>query len=371
MTKYNDALQNRNKTLRVFSRSIALIAIVGISLTSLVGCGPLGLERDSGNAAAPISTPGGDAVALVIEGDTITVDELHTHMQSQFMEEFLRQPEANRFEMQETAIRDMVQRRVVEAAAAERGLTKDELFEEISNSAPEPSVQDVASWYSENQSRLRGARLEDVAGQIKELLTNEARGNAWNEFIGPKLEALDWEMVLAPPRQDLEATRLIRGDPAAEVTIMAFSDYQCPYCIRSEPVLAEVLERYPEDVRVVYRHFPLDSIHPFARPAAEASMCAEEQGKFWEFHDQVFALKGKIAEGSLAKIGADIGLDTGALDACMSERRYQEFVQNDFLAGQAAGVTGTPAFFVNGIALKGARDADELSRIVESELARN
>jgi protein-disulfide isomerase len=135
-------------------------------------------------------------------------------------------------------------------------------------------------------------------------------------------------------------------------------------------VLAEVLDRYPDQVRVVYRHFPLDSIHPFARPAAEAAMCAEEQGKFWEFHDQIFALKGKIVEGSLAQIGSDLGLDTTALESCMTERRYQEFVQNDFLAGQAAGVTGTPAFFVNGIALKGARDANELSRIVDSELAR-
>ena len=389
MTKHSDALQNRKydatsslapstatpsaarSRLNVTRKSLALsgfLFLIGGGL--LTGCGPLGLERDAGGGPEPVATPGGDAVAVVIEGESITIDQLHTHMQTQFLEEFLRQPESNRFEMQETAIRDLVQRRVVEAAAAERGVTADALFEQISNSAPEPTVQDVADWYSQNQSRLRGARLEDVAGQIKELLANESRGGAWNTFIGPKIEALDWQMVLSPPRQELIATRLIRGNASAPVTITAFSDYQCPYCIRSEPVLAEVLSRYPEDVRVVYRHFPLDSIHPFARPAAEAAMCAEEQGQFWEYHDGIFALEGRIEEGSLAKIGTDLGLDVGAFEVCVSERRYEEFVQTDFLAGQAAGVTGTPAFFVNGIALKGARDADELSRIVETELAR-
>jgi protein-disulfide isomerase len=151
---------------------------------------------------------------------------------------------------------------------------------------------------------------------------------------------------------------------------MVFSDYQCPYCVRSEPVLAEVLSRYPDSVRLIHRHFPHDSILPFARPAAEAAMCAEEQGKFWEFHDGIFALNGRLDASSFLAIGADLDLDPGALGECLEERRYEKFVQEDLLAGQAAGVTGTPAFFVNGIAMKGARDADDLSRVVDSELAR-
>ena len=99
-------------------------------------------------------------------------------------------------------------------------------------------------------------------------------------------------------------------------------------------------------------------------------MCADEQGKFWEFHDAIFARGGQLSEASFAEIGSELGLDSEALGSCMSERRYSEFVQNDFDAGREAGVTGTPAFFVNGVALKGARNADELSAIVDSELAR-
>ena len=99
-------------------------------------------------------------------------------------------------------------------------------------------------------------------------------------------------------------------------------------------------------------------------------MCADEQGRFWEYHDAIFARGGRLSPESFDEIGEELDLDRDAFATCVEERRYEDFVQADFEAGQAAGVTGTPAFFVNGIALRGARDADEISRIVEEELAR-
>lgn len=349
----------------------ALIAALAVCLTT--GCGALGLDS-KGKATTTTSdvptTEGGGQVALVLDGRDVTVDELHDHMQEQFLEEVLRQPEAEVFDMREKAARDLVQRYVVESAAEEEGLTPEALLEKVANEAPETSIEEVAAWFSANESRLRGAKLEDVAPQIKEMLDNEAKARAWAEYLGPRMEALEWDFTLSPPRVLLEATRLVRGNSEAPVTIMTFSDYQCPYCIRSEPVLAEVLARYPEEVRVIHRHFPLDSIHPQARPAAEAAMCADEQGRFWDFHDAIFARGGRLEAGSYTEIGRALELNLEALGQCMGERRYQAFVQADFEAGQAAGVTGTPAFFVNGIALRGARDADEISRVVEAELAR-
>ena len=99
-------------------------------------------------------------------------------------------------------------------------------------------------------------------------------------------------------------------------------------------------------------------------------MCADEQGKFWEYHEAIFARAGKLSAESFGEIGSELGLDAEALSTCMSERRYSDFVQKDFDAGRAAGVTGTPAFFVNGLTLKGSRDADQLSEVIDSELAR-
>ena len=277
-------------TPRALAPALAWMLLAGFSFC-LTGCGALG-EPGSEASTASASTAareGDDTIVLVLDGRDVTQAELHAHMQEQFLDELLRQSESELFTMREQAARDLVQHHVIDAAAAERGTTAEALFDEISASAAPATLEDVTSWYAENQGRLRGAPLEDVAERIKELLDNEARHNTWGEFVGPRLEALEWELLIDPPRAELTATSLIRGNPEAPITLMSFSDYQCPYCIRSEPVLNEVLARYPDRVRLIHRHFPLDSIHPFARPASEASMCAEEQGRFWDFHDAIFA----------------------------------------------------------------------------------
>jgi predicted DsbA family dithiol-disulfide isomerase len=366
MMKYSP----RDLALLVLGGRLRTLAIAGASTLLMTGCGPTGLESTGTATETSPAATGDPAIALVLEGRPISLDELHTHMQEQFLEELLNQPDDEIYTLHENAIRDLVHRHAIDAAAAEAGLSPEALFEQVTAAVPETSVEEVSAWYSANQARLRGARLEDVAGRIQDMLDSEARSNAWAGFVNPRLEALDWEMVIEPPRKDLQSTRLVRGDVDAPITIMSFSDYQCPYCIRSEPVLAEVLNRYPGEVRLIHRHFPLDSLHPLARPASEAAMCADEQGHFWEFHDAIFARQGRLDENAFAEIGEALGLDGEALDQCITERRYQTFVQSDFDEGQLAGVTGTPAFFVNGIPLKGARDADELSRIVDAELAR-
>ena len=354
-----------------------LLTLAAILAFTLPGCQPQDLDTThSVDAGPPSSTDASDdgadgsAIALIIDGREVTVAEIHDYMKDQFLEEFLEQPEDRQFEMREGAARDLLQSHVIEAEAKKRGLTEEELFDEIASAVDDPTEEEIAVWYAKNQSRLRGAPFDDVKAQIKNHLGRERRAAALDDYLEAKLDALSWRLMLSPPRHELEATRLTRGSPEAPVTIMTFSDYQCPFCIRAEPVLTEVLSRYPDQVRVVHRHFPLDSIHPFARPAAEAAMCADEQGQFLAFHDAIFGKGGKLASGSLAQIGVDLGLDVASLNQCIEERRFKDFVEADFKAGQEAGVTGTPAFFINGISLKGARDADELSRYVDMELAR-
>ena len=175
---------------------------------------------------------------------------------------------------------------------------------------------------------------------------------------------------LEPPRVVVAAEGPARGAAeGAPVTIIEFSDFQCPYCRKVVPTIQQVLARYPDQVRFVYRHFPLGS-HGRARPAAEASMCADEQGKFWAFHDRLFQSPNALSDADLLRYAGELGLDQAAFTKCVEEGRFAAQVDRDLQAGREAGVTGTPAFFVNGVLISGSKPAEEFFELIDSELAR-
>jgi len=165
------------------------VALASLGLLVLAGCSPRDLFSTSFDAG-PRALSKDEAVAVIIEGQAITIKQIDEHLKDKFLEEFLQQPEDRQFEMRETAARDLVQRRVIEDEANKQGKTSQELLDEIANSIPEPTTEEIASWYSENQSRLRGAKLEDVSSSIKELIWKERRAKAMSDFLDPKLEAL-------------------------------------------------------------------------------------------------------------------------------------------------------------------------------------
>jgi len=123
-------------------------------------------------------------------------------------------------------------------------------------------------------------------------------------------------------------------------------------------------------VRLIYRHFPIDTIHPRARPAAVAAVCAEEQGRFWEFHEMVFSNQRNLSDESLAGFADELGLDRAAFDTCLASDAAAARVADDLDAGREVGTTGTPAFYVNGVLLSGARPVEDFVELIEAELGR-
>jgi protein-disulfide isomerase len=169
----------------------------------------------------------------------------------------------------------------------------------------------------------------------------------------------------------------IIGSPDAPVTIIEFSDFQCPFCAAFfSETLPTIKTDYidTEKVRMVYRDFPLSNIHPHAEEAAEAANCASEQGKFWEYHDLLFQNQQIWASGNttveLRGYASNLGLDETAFDQCLSSGRYADEVSKDLMDGQTAGVTGTPTFFINGLKVVGAQPSDVFTSIIDSELKR-
>jgi protein-disulfide isomerase len=166
---------------------------------------------------------------------------------------------------------------------------------------------------------------------------------------------------------EVEAKGPARGPANALVTIVEFSDFQCPYCSREVPVIERVMKDYDGKVRLVFRHYPLD-FHPFAQKAAEAGACAQDQGKFWELHDKMFTNQNKLGVDDLKGYAKSLGMDPSKFDQCLDSGEKKALVEEDMKAGSAAGVSGTPAFFINGVFINGAQPYEQIKQAVDREL---
>jgi protein-disulfide isomerase len=319
-------------------RNLATVSLAALAAFAL-GCASAGLGKDE-----PVAARVGDEV--------ITVAELDESIKVQL------------YDLRSKALKSQLSQRALEAEAKKRNLTVEAMLNEEFQKLPPVDDAAVKDFYEKNKDRARGAPLEAVAPQIKSLLEGEAKRQAVDAIIA-KTETT---IVLERPRVQVGTTGPARGPADARVTIVEFSDFQCPFCARAKPVLDEVEKRHPKDVRIVYRHLPLDSIHPRARPSAEASACAAESNKFWEYHDRLFANNKALSDADLRKYASEVGLDAAAFDECLKSGRQKAAVDADVQEAQRLGITGTPAFVVNGILMSGYKSADEFDALIREEL---
>jgi protein-disulfide isomerase len=162
-----------------------------------------------------------------------------------------------------------------------------------------------------------------------------------------------------------------RGPIDAVVTIIEFSDFQCSYCKRYvDQTLPLILATYGDRVRYVFRDFPLGDLHPQAFQAAEAAQCANEQGKFWEYHDILFQNQEALDIPSLKAFAARLDLDQAAFDACLDSGKYGQAIQDDLAEAAQHGIDGTPTFLINGRVLVGAKPFATFQKMIDEELAK-
>lgn len=155
------------------------------------------------------------------------------------------------------------------------------------------------------------------------------------------------------------------------MTIVEFEDFQCPYCKQAQSTLAQLESRYGNKIKVVHRDFPIDQIHPLARRAAEGARCANEQGKFWIYHDKLYATTLTSDPNQLSGLAKNAGLDEESFEKCLASGQFKGAVQKDFDEGVKLGVSSTPTFFINGRLVVGSQPLDNFARIVDEELAAN
>ena len=159
------------------------------------------------------------------------------------------------------------------------------------------------------------------------------------------------------------------GNENAEVTIVAFSDFQCPYCASGVDVVNDLIEAYPTQIQFYFRDFPLEPMHPEAMNAAMAARCANDQGRFWDYYEQLFENQSSLSTEFTYDLADDLGLNTREFSTCVETEKFSADILQDISEGQALDVSGTPAFFINGYLVRGA-DKARMVGIIEAELQR-
>lgn len=306
----------------------------------------------------------GDATITLAEADDRAMSQPTSNFGSMRLADAL-------YEARRTAIDDIINLRLVEREAEAQKLTVAALLErEIGQKVVPPSELDIAAWYKANPQRVQGASIDQVREPIRNLLAQERSAELRRMFLDSLRAKLTISVSLDPPRMQVAADgRPTRGPAKAPIEIIEFSDFECPFCLRAFPTVSRVLQTYGDKIRFTYRHYPLQN-HPNARPAAEASACAAEQDKFWEYHDRLFSGQGKLSLADLRQHAADVGLNAIAFNDCLESHKFAKQVEEDIEAGNRVGVNGTPAFFINGRILSGAQPYEVFQRVIDEELAR-
>lgn len=360
MTKRDRIGTRRSKTTRVRRGAPTCSMAIFVALVAS-GCSTFG--GNEGNDSGRVVARAGDW--------TLTDVELDEEMRGELLKVEIDHAKKIH-DAKERYVTFLVDSRLITAEAERRGMTPSELMQaEIGDPAEDTSEEEIRALYDQYRDRigrsyeetredLRTVRIGQKREELKAALLERLRSEAGVEI---DLPSPPLPVIRIADREDAP----VRGPADAPITIVEFSDFQCPFCRRMRAPMDGLLDEYAGQVRIVYRHFPLSS-HPLAMPAAEASLCANEQGLFWPYHDLLFEHQETLSPEALRELAAQVELDLSAFDACVADSRYRAAVEMDLAAGREAGVQGTPAYFVNGKPVFGAESIEVFRQLIEQEL---
>lgn len=328
----------------------------------------------SKQATTPTATAAGattppDQVVATYNGGKITSAELEKEVRPQIAD-----LENKMFQARKQTLEQMAMERIVKSEATKAGLSEQDWIKKKIDETPvtPPTEAQMRQFYDRLKSGGQippEATFESLKDRISQALVNQQRQGQMQKVVADLQKQANLKLDLPQPRIQVAAEGPTRGPKDAPVTIVEFSDFECPYCGSAFETVEQVMNAYAGKVRLVYRQFPL-SFHPHAAKAAEASLCAADQGKFWEYHDVLFKNQKKLDPTDLKAHATEVGIDAQKFGQCLDSGDKKAAVDADQKAGLAAGVGGTPAFFINGIFLNGAQPIDEFKKVIDGELAR-
>src|ERR1051326_4586992 len=273
------------------------------------------------------------------------------------------------YNVKRAVLEDLIATKLIDNEAAKRHLAMEQLLKlEIDDKIVPPNLSDIEPIYEGVSERYPGMTKEQALNEIAESMRRSRLATRRAEFVQELKRAAGVQVYIQPPRADVKAEGPSIGNAKAPVTIVEFSDFECPFCGRAVETVKKIEAAYGDKVRVVFRDYPL-VIHRTAKRAAEASHCAEDQGKFWEMHDKLFSKRGLLQDADIYRYAQQIKLDHDQFDQCLKSGKYKDAWKTSQEEGVRVGVMSTPTFFINGRLIVGAGNYEAFARIIDEELS--
>jgi protein-disulfide isomerase len=355
---------NRNWPCRGWEMKFILFSILLLapSASSIVAQNP-------DQTSKPTSPSDKKSALAEVNGKAVTSEEVEGALGAR-----LAQLEEQIYQLKRQRLESLIAERLLANEAARRGVTTQALVDtEVTAKAASVTPEDVEKFYQANKTQIGGVLDVNLRARITSFLQNQRLDSRREEFLQTLRSQSKVIINLPPPEFRLKASTEgapFRGGAQAPVTVIEFSDFHCPFCGKVQPTLSQVLARYGDKVKLVYRHLPIDQLHPQARRAAEAAACANEQGKFWEYHDQLYTAGADTSQEKLKSLAQAAGLDVVAFESCLNAGKHQQAIQKEIEDAARIGLNATPSFLINGRFFSGAQPLEAFVRVIEEELGR-
>jgi protein-disulfide isomerase len=306
-----------------------------------------------------------DSVAT-LNGQAVTEQEVTALTTNQMMK-----VNSQIYEIKRDAIDQIIQKRLLEAEAKKKGLSVDALLKkEVYDKVVAPTEVELRSIYEMKKSRMQGKTFEEVKEQLESQVKSQKKQMAFSKYLDTLRNVAKILYKIERPTVKVSVDDdPSQGDKNAPITLIEFSEFQCPYCKKARPTIDKILSTYKGKIHYVFRDFPL-GFHNQAKDAANAAQCANEQGKYWDYSHALWENQGKQSLEKLKEIAQSLALDTAKFDACVASKKYYKEIDKDQDDGSEAGVSGTPAYFINGKFLSGAQPFEAFKEIIDEELAK-
>lgn len=311
----------------------------------------------------------GTGLAAQVGDIKITKKELYSGIESDIYD-----AELKVFDVKFNKLNSLLLEKLMKNDPRKKGLTNDQFMDKYIATSAKVTENEIKAFIKERKIPDNQIN-EQIKERIKNYLLVDKKREAVQKWIADQTKKSGITVFFEKPQRpsfDVKAGNApYFGDKNAKVTIIEFSDFQCPFCSKGAEVLTELKKKYGKKIKIVFKQYPLP-FHSQAKGAAVASLCANEQSVdyFWKLHDEMFADQSKLSKDNLKQTAKSLGLDSGKFDKCLDDNKYIAQVEQDIQQGKDIGVKSTPTFYVNGMLVAGAQPVEIFSEIIDQELSK-